>query len=107
MSESEYHRRDQDGGTRRSPVRPLRPALLISFFSGVAFAASMYAVLRTELSTGAAELAAAAALLSFGVLVYGLLRTVLTLVEGATERRKQARDATERRHGDRSRDEKA
>ena len=59
----------------------------------------MYAVMRTELSTVATELAAVAALLSFGVMIYGLLRTILTLVESASERRHQTRDATERRHG--------
>jgi hypothetical protein len=63
----------------------------------------MYAVIRTELSTTAAELAAGAALLAFGVMVYGLLRTILTLVESASERRRQDREATERRHGDRVR----
>jgi drug/metabolite transporter (DMT)-like permease len=92
------------GGTRRRTRRPLRPVFLITLFSAIAFAALMYAVIRTELSTTAAELAAAAALLTFGVMIYGLLRTILVLIESATERRRQAREATERRHGDRARE---
>jgi hypothetical protein len=63
----------------------------------------MYAVIRTELSSTVVELAATAALLSFGVMIYGLLRTILILIESASERRRQAREATERRHGDRVR----
>jgi hypothetical protein len=34
---------------------------------------------------------------AFGVAIYGLLRMVLALVESAGERRRQAREATERR----------
>jgi len=48
-----------------------------------------------------AELAAVVALGAFGVTVYGLLRTLLTMIESAGERRRQEREATERRHGDR------
>jgi uncharacterized protein HemX len=96
---------DQDraeSGTRRSNRRPLRSSLLITLFSAIAFAASLYAVVRTQLSTTEAELAALAALATFGLMVYGLLQTLLTLVESASERRQRAREATERRHGDRA-----
>ena len=91
-----------ESGTRRSNRRPLRSSLLITLFSAIAFAASLYAVVRTQLSTTEAELAALAALATFGLMVYGLLQTLLTLVESASERRQRAREATERRHGDRA-----
>jgi hypothetical protein len=69
--------------------------------AAIAFTASTYAAVKSELSTSAAELAAVAALLTFGVMIYGLLRTLLALVETASERRREAREATERRHGER------
>jgi hypothetical protein len=94
--------RRAESGTRRSKRRPVWPPLLIAAFAAIAFAASTYAVVRANLSTTAAELAAAAALLTFGVLIYALLGTILALVESATERRRQAREATERRHGSRA-----
>jgi hypothetical protein len=94
--------RRAENGTRRSNRRSLWPPLLIAAFAAIAFAASTYAVVRTNLSTTAAELAATAALLTFAVMIYGLLGTILALVESATERRRQAREATERRHGDRA-----
>ena len=89
-------------GARRANRRPVRPPLIIALLSAIAFAASTYAVVRSDLSTGEAELAAVAALLAFGVMIYGLLGTVLALVESASERRRLTREATERRHGERA-----
>ena len=43
------------------------------------------------------------ALAAFVVMVYGLLRMVLALVESAGERRRQEREVTERREGERAR----
>ena len=91
-------------GTRRAKHRPVYPPLILAVMAAIAFAASTYAVVRGDLSTTVAELAAVTALLTFGVMIYGLLRTVLTLVESASERRQRAREATERRHGDRVRE---
>lgn len=90
-----------DRGTKRANRRPVRPPLIITLLAAIAFAASTYTVLRGDLSTGEAELAAVSALLTFGLMIYGLLRTILALVESASERRREAREATERRHGER------
>ena len=95
------NQRRHPSGTRRAPGRSLRSALIVTVVAAIAFAASTYAVVKIELSTSEAELAAVAALFTFGVLVYGLLRTLLALVESASERRRQARETTERRHGER------
>jgi hypothetical protein len=80
----------------------IRPALLITLASGVVLAAAIVELQRGELSTTFAELAAIVALLAFGASVYGLLRTILVVIESAGERRRQAREVTERRHGDRT-----
>jgi hypothetical protein len=80
----------------------IRPALLITLASGVVLAAAIVELQRGELSTTFAELAAIVALLAFGASVYGLLRTILVVIESAGERRRQAREVTERRHGDRA-----
>jgi hypothetical protein len=89
--------------TRRARVYPLRAALVITTMSTVVFAASMFALLRAQWSAIAAEFTAVVALGSFGVTVYGLLRTLLVLIGSAGERRRQARKVTERRNSDRAR----
>lgn len=89
--------------TRRARARPLRAPLVITTVSTVVLAASMFALLRAQSSTITAELAAVVALGSFGVAVYGLLRTLLVLIGSAGERRRQARKVTERRNSDRAR----
>jgi hypothetical protein len=76
---------------------------LVTVLSIVVLAAAMMAMLRGDLPTLAAELAAAVALLAFGVVVYGILRIILAMVESAGERRRQARAVSERRKGDRAR----
>jgi hypothetical protein len=74
----------------------------VTIVAVIVFAGSTFALLREDLSTTSAELAAVVALVAFGVTVYGLLRTLLVLIESAGERRRQAREATERRHGSRA-----
>jgi hypothetical protein len=57
----------------------------------------MYETLRGNLSETKAEIAAGVALLTFGLLIYGVLQMILSLIESAGERRRQQREATERR----------
>lgn len=95
-------RRQAAGGTRRAGGRRLRPALMVTGVGAIVFAGSMFALLHEPMSATSAELAAVVALAAFGVTVYGLLRTVLILIESAGERRREERAATERRHGDRA-----
>ncbi len=103
MTDPGYARRQAAGGTRRAGGRALRRALILSIVAAVVFGVSTIALLRGDLPTIAAELAAVVALGAFGVTVFGLLRTVLILIESAGERRREARAATERRTGDRAR----
>ena len=81
----------------------LRGTVIFTVLSVVALAAATMALLRGELPTLAAELSAAVALLAFGAMVYGILRIILAMVESAGERRRQAREVSERRKGDRAR----
>ncbi len=81
----------------------LRATVVFTVFSAVALAAATMALLRGDLPTLAAELSAAVALVAFGVMVYGILRIILAMVESAGERRRQAREVSERRKGDRAR----
>jgi hypothetical protein len=59
------------------------------------------AVLRGDYSTLVEEVLAAAALISFGFGVYGILRMVLALIETASDRRRKTREVTERRKAER------
>jgi hypothetical protein len=81
----------------------MRFTLLLTVVSAIAFAAATIALLRGQLSTTLAEVIAALALAAFVVMVYGLLRLVLGLVETAGERRRQEREVSERRKGARAR----
>jgi len=58
--------------------------------------------MRGDFSTLVAQLLAGAVLISFGFAVYGSLRMVFALIETAGERRRQAREVTERRKGERA-----
>ena len=78
--------------------------MLITVASAMVCAGATIALIRGELPTAYAELAAGVALLAFGATVYGLLRTVLVLVESAGERRRVAREVSERRKVDRADD---
>jgi hypothetical protein len=84
------------------PGSGLRSAAILSILSAIILAVSTYEILRGNLATGKAEISAGVALAAFGFLVYGLLRLILSMIESAGERRRQAREATERRHSMRS-----
>lgn len=90
---------------RGKPRRPsglgIRPALLVTIVSVIVCVGATFAVMRGEFSTRVAQLLAAAVLVSFGFAVYGSLRMVLALIETAGERRRQAREVTERRKAER------
>jgi uncharacterized integral membrane protein len=78
------------------------PAILITIASVIVCVAATVALLKGDFSTLIAQLLAAAALVSFGFAVYGSLRMVLALIETAGERRRQAREVTERRKAERA-----
>jgi type VI protein secretion system component VasK len=68
----------------------------------IAVTATMF-VIKNNFSTPIEALLAAVALVAFGVTAYGLIQAVLALVDTAGERRRQDREISERRHGDRAR----
>jgi hypothetical protein len=78
-------------------------ALAISIVSLVLVAGSTYAVVRGTLSAGMTRLLAVVALLSFVAMAYGLIELALAVIATTAERRRKAREVTERRKGDRAR----
>ena len=90
---------------RGKPRRPsglgIGPALTLTIISVAMCVGATVAMLRGEYSTLVEEILAAAALISFGFAVYGILRMVLAVIETASERRRQTREVTERRKAER------
>jgi hypothetical protein len=96
---------DTPAGGTSAPARGLsvRSALLIALVGAISATLATRAVLRNEYTVGIEALFGAIALLAFGVAAYGVIQAVLALVDTAGERRRQDRDVTERRKGDRAR----
>jgi hypothetical protein len=90
---------------RGKPRRPaglgIGPALGLTITSVIVCIGTTVALLRGDYSTLVDEILAAAALISFGFAIYGMLRMVLALIETAGERRRKAREITERRKAER------
>jgi hypothetical protein len=82
-------------------------AMTIAVVSAVIAIAATFIVIKNDFSTLVEGLLAALALVAFGGTAYGLIQAVLALVDSAGERRRQDREVSERRHGDRARKPKA
>jgi hypothetical protein len=78
-------------------------AAAISIVSIVVVTGSTYAVVKGTLSSGMTRLLAVVSLLSLVAMAYGLIELALAVVATTTERRRKAREVTERRHGARAR----
>jgi hypothetical protein len=78
-------------------------AAAISIVSIVLVAVSTYAVSRGTLSAGMTRVLAVVSLLSLVATAYGLIELALAVIATSTERRRKAREVTERRQGDRAR----
>jgi uncharacterized membrane protein len=76
-------------------------AAVISIVSIIVVTGSTYAVVKGTLSGGMTRLLAVVSLLSLVAMAYGLIE--LAVVATTTERRRKAREITERRQGDRAR----
>jgi hypothetical protein len=87
----------------RPPPRGILGPIIVTVVSLIVVGTAMYELLHGDLSTGLAEVAAGVALVSFGVVVYGALQVLFAIIETASERRRRAREVTERRHGERAR----
>jgi hypothetical protein len=78
-------------------------AAIITVVAAVLVAASSYEVVKGTLSAGVTRLLAVVALLSLVGLAYGLIELSLAVIATTAERRRKAREVTERRKGDRAR----
>jgi uncharacterized membrane protein len=78
-------------------------AATISIVSLVLVSVSTYAVVKGTLSAGMTRLLALVSLLSLVATAYGLIELALAVIATTTERRRKAREVTERRKGDRAR----
>jgi NAD/NADP transhydrogenase beta subunit len=78
-------------------------AATITIVSAILVAASTYEVIKGSLSSGMTRLLAVVSLLSLVAMFYGLIELALAVIATTAERRRQAREVTERRHGLRAR----
>ena len=78
-------------------------AAVISIVSIMLVAGSSYAVVKGTLSAGMTRLMAVVSLVSLVAAAYGLMELALAVIGTTTERRRKAREVTERRKGDRAR----
>jgi len=78
-------------------------AAAISIVATMLVLGSTYAVIKGALSAGVTRLLAVVSLLSLVAMSYGLIELALAVIATTTERRRKAREVTERRTGDRAR----
>ena len=78
-------------------------AATITLVSAILVAVTTYEVVKGNLSSGMTRLLAVASLLSLVAMFYGLIELMLAIVATTAERRRMAREVTERRHGARAR----
>ena len=78
-------------------------AVVITAVSTILLIVSTYYVINASLSAGITRLLAVVALLSLVAASYGLIELALAVVATTAERRRKAREVTERRTGDRAR----
>jgi hypothetical protein len=78
-------------------------AATITLISAVLVAGATYEVIRGTLSSGVTRLLAVVSLLSLVGMFYGQLELALAVIATTAERRRQAREVSERRKGARAR----
>lgn len=81
----------------------IRLAVTITIVSAIVVGASSYAVIAARLSAGMTRLFAVLSLVALAALVYGLIELLLAVIATSSERRRKAREITERRQGERAR----
>jgi len=90
----------------RTPVdrgMSITKAAVITAISVILVIVSSYGVVKGSMSAGMTRLLAVVALLSLVGLAYGLIELALAVIATTAERRRQAREVSERRKGDRAR----
>lgn len=78
-------------------------AAVITAVSAILVLGSTYGVIKGTQSAGMTRLLAVISLLSLVALAYGLTELALAVIATTSERRRIAREVTERRQGDRAR----
>ncbi|MFL5565016.1 MAG: hypothetical protein ACJ77J_07985 [Gemmatimonadaceae bacterium] len=78
-------------------------ATAITAIAVVLVLASTYGVIKGTLSSGMTRLLAVVSLLALVAAAYGLIELALAVIATTAERRRRAREVTERRKGDRAR----
>ncbi len=78
-------------------------AAVITVVSLILVLGSTYAVIKGTLSGGMTRILAVISLLSLVAMIYGVIELLLAVVATTTERRRRAREVTERRTGARAR----
>jgi hypothetical protein len=78
-------------------------AAIISIVSAIVVALSSYEVVRGTQSASVTRTLAVVALLSLVAMAYGLIELALAVIATTAERRRRAREVTERRKGERAR----
>ena len=78
-------------------------ASVITIVSAIFVAGATYGVIKGSLSAGMTRLLAVVALLALVSMVYGLIELALAVIATTAERRRMAREVSERRQGDRAR----
>jgi len=81
----------------------IRLAAAITIVSAIVVGASSYAVIAARLSAGMTRLFAVVTLVAAAALFYGLIELLLAVIATSSERRRKAREVTERRQGERAR----
>ena len=91
-----------DGGTTRRPPS-IRASLVIAITGAIIAIGATLMVLQGDRGRGYEALLALVGLAAFGVTAYGLMQAVLAVIDTAGDRRRQEREVTERRTGERAR----
>jgi hypothetical protein len=78
-------------------------AAVITVVSVILMMGSTIGVIKGTLSAGMTRILAVVSLLSLFALAYGLIELALAVIATTSERRRMAREVSERRHGDRAR----
>jgi uncharacterized membrane protein len=78
-------------------------AAVIAVVSAILVMVSSYEVVKGTLSGAMTRVLAVVSLLSLVAFVYGLIELTLAVIATTAERRRKAREVTERRKGDRAR----
>lgn len=99
---SETGNMEVDAPVKRGPT-PFK-ALIVAVAGAIVAIGATIVLTSRSFGSGVDALLVAVALLAFGITTYGLMQAVLAVVDTAGERRRQDREVSERRQGDRARE---